>query len=376
MASLAGIAASSLVIPFRTVFKHTSAKRSETATVWVQVRSENGVTGYGEGCPRKYVTGETVKTALAFVDQIRSSVLKEISDIHSMNEWIRKNTARIDENPAAWCAVELALLDLLARTSGRSVETLLGSPELSGDYHYSAVLGDSDDDAFARQLEQYSKAGFRDFKLKISGDPGHDRNRMALVVNAVGKGVRIRLDANNLWVSPSESVSFVRGLDAPIFAVEEPLGAGDYAGAAIIAEELGIPVILDESFTQLDQISEVAAHPHRWILNLRVSKLGGIGRSLSIAEAARSAGLRIIIGAQVGETSLLTRAALTLANASRDILVAQEGAFGTLLLEEDVCTEPLIFGPGGRLDVGERFREHAGFGLVIDPDRIAEWSEP
>jgi len=44
----------------------------------------------------------------------------------------------------------------------------------------------------------------------------------------------------------------------------------------------------------------------------------------------------VIVGAHVGETSLLTRAALTVANSARDLLVAQEGAFGTHLLARDV----------------------------------------
>jgi hypothetical protein len=61
--------------------------------------------------------------------------------------------------------------------------------------------------------------------------------------------------------------------------------------------------------------------------------------------------VRVIVGAQVGETSLLTRAALTVAHAAADVLVAQEGAFGTFLLERDVCDPPLMFGAGGVLDV-------------------------
>ena len=62
------------------------------------------------------------------------------------------------------------------------------------------------------------------------------------------------------------------------------------------------------------------------------------------------AGIGVIVGAQVGETSLLTRAALTVARAAGDALVAQEGAFGTFLLERDVCDPPLMFGAGGVLD--------------------------
>jgi hypothetical protein len=58
----------------------------------------------------------------------------------------------------------------------------------------------------------------------------------------------------------------------------------------------------------------------------------------------------VIVGAQVGETSVLTRAQLTAARSAGDALVAQEGAFGTFLLERDVCDPPLMFGAGGVLD--------------------------
>ena len=78
--------------------------------------------------------------------------------------------------------------------------------------------------------------------------------------------------------------------------------------------------------------------------------MGGLLRSLQVVEAARAAGVGLVVGAQVGETSLLTRAALTVAHAGRDVLVAQEGAFGTFLLTEDICDPPLMFSAGGALD--------------------------
>jgi hypothetical protein len=48
---------------------------------------------------------------------------------------------------------------------------------------------------------------------------------------------------------------------------------------------------------------------------------------------------------------LLTRAGLTAAHAAGSALVAQEGAFGTFLLQRDVCDPPLMFGQGGVIDV-------------------------
>ena len=53
-----------------------------------------------------------------------------------------------------------------------------------------------------------------------------------------------------------------------------------------------------------------------------------------------------------------------MAHASRDILLAQEGAFGTLLLERDVCDPPLMFGAGGVLDTAAYPALEPGFGLI------------
>jgi hypothetical protein len=82
-------------------------------------------------------------------------------------------------------------------------------------------------------------------------------------------------------------------------------------------------------------------------------------------ERTRAAGLGVIVGAQLGETSLLTRAALPLVRAAGSSIVAQEGAFGTRLLTRDVCDPPLMFGPGGMLRVADFPRLGLpGFGIV------------
>lgn len=368
MTSLKEIWASSLAIPFRVAFKHAAAERAETATIWVQAISQEGVVGYGEGCPRDYVTGETVETALAFVEQIRYVVIAEIQDIASLKTWVEAHQQLIDGNPAAWCAVELALLDAMGKTSGVSVEELLGLPPLVGSFQYSAVLGDASNATFTKQLEQYSQVGFQDFKLKVSGDQQRDRSRIHRIYERVGGAARVRLDANNLWSSTHAAINYIQELNEPLFAIEEPLAAGDLIAANAFSEAAGLPVILDESFTRLEQVSILRGKPEQWMLNVRVSKLGGLLRSLAIVEVAKQAKLNIIVGAQVGETSMLTRAALTIASQAGKNLVAQEGAFGTLLLEEDICAEPLMFGEGGRIETDNRFEAAPGFGLrVVEP---------
>ena len=51
-------------IPFKVVFRHSSASRAQAENVIVAAYSDCGRVGYGEGCPRSYVTGEMVESWL------------------------------------------------------------------------------------------------------------------------------------------------------------------------------------------------------------------------------------------------------------------------------------------------------------------------
>ena len=141
----------------------------------------------------------------------------------------------------------------------------------------------------------------------------------------------------------------LQAVGGTLAGIEEPVGARQWPALARIAEAVGALIILDESVTRAADLDAVPGPAAHWIVNVRVSKMGGLLRSLEVVAAARKRGLRIIVGAQVGETSVLTRAALTIATAAGDLLAGQEGAFGTHLLTADVCDPPLMFGRGGVL---------------------------
>ncbi|MBM3792459.1 MAG: alpha/beta fold hydrolase, partial [Acidobacteria bacterium] len=107
--------------------------------------------------------------------------------------------------------------------------------------------------------------------------------------------------------------------------------------------------------------------PGQFIANLKVSKVGGICRGLELIEAIRARGWPIIVGAHVGETSLLTRAGFLFARAAGDSLLAHEGAFGSYLLEWDPAEPDLKFGRSGVIDLTRLFAEKTVQGLRIVP---------
>jgi L-alanine-DL-glutamate epimerase-like enolase superfamily enzyme len=367
---IASLAFSRLDIPFRVAFKHSSATRSTTQAILVNACSDGGLAGHGEGCPREYVTGESLSTAEAFFNRHQAELVEQVSDVKTLRTWIKRNAETLNQNPAAWCACELALLDLMGKAQQSGVEGLLGIKPLLPVFQYTAVLGDGSSAGFRKTLLQYRHMGFSDFKLKLSGDLEHDRIRADILLETMGERDRLRLDANNLWNSAGQAAPYLAALQLPFFALEEPLQAFDYSGLYELSSAAGCQIILDESLLTADHLHSLPGPASTWIANIRVSKMGGVLRSLGVVEAAAVAGIDIIVGAQVGETSLLTRAAMTIASQVGESLIAQEGAFGTLLLEYDLCEPSLMLGPGGLLKTAEFDWLHgAGFGLPISSER-------
>lgn len=362
-------------IPFKLKFRHASAERAETSSLWVEAISEDGLIGYGESCPRSYVTGETIASAQSFFSQYQDAICNEITSLSTLRAWATKHQSKLDANPAAWCTIELAILDLLAKLEGKTIEHFLSLPVLHGSFQYSAVLGDASINTFKLSAEQYLQQGFTDFKLKLSGEFERDKEKITVMQQWKNSAIRIRVDANNLWKSADEAIKFLQALDYPFFAIEEALLPNAYPELALIAKALDCKIILDESFLRVEQFTLLQETPQYWLINLRISKMGGLLRSLAIIESARKLGIGLIIGAQVGETSLLTRCGLSAALAASDILVAQEGAFGTHLLESDICSPPLMFAKAGLLDTANYpnlIKPGLGFTFQEKPNFISE----
>ncbi len=351
-----------LQIPFKTRFKHSSAERTVTQSVLVAARTDSGCVGLGEGCPREYVTAESIASAERFFAIHHNDLINTVHSIADLRQWTESHAAPIEHNPAAWCAIELALLDALAKEQHQSIEYLLDLPELSGPFRYTAVLGDGPLETLTSQVQQYAALGFTDFKVKITGDPSLDNAKYGALHTTV-KNPRVRLDANNLWSKPDQVLAYLDAISINPSALEEPLQALDHTGLNTLAAQQPVQLILDESFLSQAHFAAIEQRPESFIINLRISKMGGLLRSLSIARMAAQKKIPLVIGAQVGETSVLTRAALCIANICGDALIGQEGAFGTLLLERDITDQPLTFGKNGLLAIDQLVS--SAYGLQI-----------
>jgi muconate cycloisomerase len=342
-------------IPLKHSFRHSLAVRRRTESVVVQLIADTGETGFGEGAPRTYVTGETTAACLAQIENVflpnifRNEFLgfSEYAEPSTLLEEIHallpaEGNDGVIAFHAAKCAVELALLDVVLKRAGKSLSDLL--PPCCDSLVYSAVIGADDTETAYTTAAKCIKNGMKYFKVKVG--QGDDCKRVAAVREAIGDTASLRVDANGAF-NATEALDLVRKLHPfRIESIEQPLKRGDSCALAHVKAGSPIPVMVDESLVTDHDAIELVENRACDIFNLRLSKNGGIYQTLRLADIARRAGLAVQIGCQAGETAILSAAGRHLAAHIHDVKFL-EGSYGRLLLEEDISREPVEFGLGG-----------------------------
>ncbi|RJP31010.1 MAG: hypothetical protein C4547_15935 [Phycisphaerales bacterium] len=369
-----------LAIPLRHAVAHAGAEREVAEPIVVSIEFNEDVTGYGETLPRAYVTGETHESVMSALQGPLQKLLLTFNPT-SFGAALEQIDALPFHGPdrtplpAARAAVELALLDASMRFFDRTFDDVVswmglpgfGTPGSLPGLRFSGVLACRDPLRLRRQLRLMYWGGLRHFKLKVG--MADDDERFDAVTRYLGGPlaagrVTVRLDANGAWSKDEAIERLGDWRDHPISGIEQPLPRGQEEDLPILKDLFDFPLIHDESVITRDDAILLNDLGVADVFNIRVSKCGGILASLHLAQLVRRMGGDVQIGCMVGETSLLTAAALRLLSVCPGVRWA-EGAFGRLLLKRDVVGKPLQFGYGGRAP------QLRGPGLGVEPDPAA-----
>jgi L-alanine-DL-glutamate epimerase-like enolase superfamily enzyme len=206
-------------------------------------------------------------------------------------------------------------------------------------------------------------------QIKVKVGTADDVARLQAVQKAAGDKVELRADANGAW-SADEAIEQLRRLTVfNLKAIEQPVRADDLVGMKRVRNESGIAVMADESLVTAQQAKSLIELGACDLFNIRISKCGGISGSLAIAKLAQEAGIKIQVGAQVGETGILSAAGRALAASVPHIAFA-EGSFGTWLLSEDITFEDVAFGYGGRAPL----LQTRGLSVTVKEEALARFA--
>ncbi len=272
--------------------------------VLLELRDDDGVIGYGESAPsRRY--DETAETALAFLRRVDAARLS-FEDVEASMRYV-ENLSLGDFSPKG--AINLALLDGAAKKARQPLHAFLGLGFSEGKHITSMTIGIDSPEMMRRKT--LAAAEFPILKMKV-GSPDDRENLAALREAAPAKTIRV--DANEAWTTKEEALRRIEELarDRLIEFIEQPMPAQNPATDFIwLRERSPLPIVGDESFLNANDVSRCAECFDG--VNMKLCKTGGISRGIEALRAARSAGLKTMIGSMV-ESSILTSAGAHLAS--------------------------------------------------------------
>jgi L-Ala-D/L-Glu epimerase len=361
-------------IPLRFSFKHALAERRQSGSIIFRVTLDNGVCGWGEALPRDYITGETVERCLcALRDRIAPRLAGvELSTAATLQAVV---FAFLDDpatgrDLAAICALELALIDALGNSMKQTAYAFLGCERKTDTVVYSMVLG-SGAKTSGKLVFLSRLAGIDHIKVKVANS-FEDNERHLRLVKKGHPRASLRIDVNCAWTLDEA----VRNLDMMrhyrIVSCEQPLAKDDIAGhARLVAAYPDILICADESLCSYGDAETLVRERAASCFNIRISKNGGLLYALRIHALATEAGIPCQLGAQVGETAIISAAGRLFVGMAGDLRF-HEGSFGTWLIRGDVTGASAAFGLGGRATTLCR-----GWGLGVLPvesrvDRYAQ----
>ena len=304
-------------LPLRHPFKTALRTVTHLEDVAVMVVADDGQAGYGEAPPTAVITGDTLGSIECAVrDFIRPALVgMEVEDLDGI---MKKLQGCMVKNTSAKAAVDMAVYDLWGKRYGIPVWRALGGArrELETDLTISV----NPVEEMVRDSLEAAARGYRILKIKVGKDPRADVERMRAIREAVGPGVKLRVDANQGW-SAKEAVSIIsamedKGVDMDL--VEQPVPAHDLEGMAYVTSRVQTPILADESvFSPADAV-ELIRRGAADLINIKLMKTGGIWQALKICDVAEIYGVECMIGCML-ESRLSVAAAAHLA-AGRSVI--------------------------------------------------------
>ncbi len=317
MARIRAVRSSVLSIPLHTPFVTALRRTSTIDTLIVCLDLADGTTGLGEAPQVWAVTGDSVASATACVEQVLAPVLvgADSDDWDALAAGVARACAR---NFGAKAAVETALLDAVARAAGMPLAYLFadvaGVPRpvsrgvgLGGgaagvfEVATDVTISAGSPEALGSAAQARVAEGFTRLKLKVGTDAATDVARVRAVREAAGPDIGVRLDANQGW-SREDAVAVIRALaeaELGVEIVEQPVAGDDVEGLAWVRERVDLPIMADETVYGATDLERVIRLEAADAVNVKLAKCGGPLTGLRLLARAREAGLGTMVGSMM-----------------------------------------------------------------------------
>jgi L-alanine-DL-glutamate epimerase-like enolase superfamily enzyme len=345
----------------------------KTHSIFVQVFTDEGITGIGECSPMNpEILAHFVETAL------KPIVINE-DPLETDKLWNKMmfRTYKLGVQgvqPEAIAGVDIALWDIKGKAVGLPIHMLLGGCYRDKVLMYASIGGGGIMSAsdMARRVEGFLNQGFKAIKIRmdLGGlalgscdiDPRKDFEMFKAVKELTGDDIPLSFDVNNGY-SVSTAVEQGRRFEKlGIYHYEEPVAQHDYKGLAEVARALDVPVSAGEHEYTRWQFRDLIEQAEVDIIQPDVVKCGGISEISKIAVLGSVYNKHFV--PHQTQPTIGTAATLHLCASLANVNRPQEYTGQNPYLDE-IFKEPLIL-EDGYIHVPKK----PGLGLEIDEGKM------
>ena len=342
----------------------TSLGVDESAdNVLVKIKTNEGITGFGECSPYMPINGESQDTCF-IVGQYFAKALKarlpdgQGKDPLQIETCIGLMDKIIYGNSSIKSAFDMALYDIASQHAGLPLYKFIGGENnktIITDYTVS--IGDAA--KMAADAVKIKEQGYPAIKIKLGKHGPTDVERIKAIRAAVGNEIPLRIDANQGW-GVEEAIETLQALAVyNIQHCEEPIARWNFMQLPRVKKESPIPVMADESCGDEHDAERLIQLNACNYMNIKLGKSGGIFKALKMARMAEAADIHLQVGAML-ESRLAMTAFAHYALCSPNIVHYD---FDTaLMFTEDPVTGGIVYEKNGVVKVPETI----GLGATIE----------
>lgn len=280
-------------LPLVHSFQTSSHRKSGLDHILVEVTDTEGRVGWGEiASPADpYYCSETTVTAWHVASHYLAPRVVGVDWEHP--DELDAAFAKIRGHEFAKAGVSGAVWDVFARAQGLPLATALGGTRTEVVAGVSLGI-EPTLDALVEQVERQLEAGYGRVKLKIA--PGWDVEPVR-AVRAAHPTLDLHVDANGAYPDTEETAAVFAALDKHhLTMLEQPYAPRDLMAHAALQARIQTPVCLDESVVDLGDLRTMIALDAGRVLNIKVSRMGGLGLARKAHDMALEAGIPVWCG--------------------------------------------------------------------------------
>ncbi len=333
-------------------------------TIVVRVRTDDGVTGYGEAHP-----GRSPGAVVSLIHNTLAPLIRgmEATDVNGVWQRIYKMQLASHGLGAAaslgLSGIDMALWDIRGKLANMPLYELLGgSRRRIKAYAGGIALGYQPAASLAEEAQGYVALGYKAIKLRLGDGVANDIERVTHVRKVLGHDIEICTDANTVY-----TLADVRRI-MPVLAemqvawLEEPFACNNF-GAYREAAKLSalVPIAAGENHYTRYEFAQLLESRSVQIFQPDLSKTGGITEAMRIAALSSAWGIEVHPHSSATGLNHAASVHYLAAVDNGGYFEADVSSFNplrdmfgaTFTIGADGCVEPLDE-PGLGLDVDER----------------------